>query len=65
MEKTDHFHGEIFYEKVGIGNVHSDLCSHKITEEYRELLHSALDEFLNNYNPNGGFYVGNCILGED
>lgn len=55
-----HFHGEIAYHKEGVGNVHSDLCfeGETIPDDYRALLHEALDEFLNNYDPNGVFGVG-------
>lgn len=59
------FCGEIQYE-TNEGNVHSDICwncnpdsdTKPMSEEYREFLHKALDEWLNKSNGTGGFWVG-------
>lgn len=33
-------------------------CGHTITNEYRKLLHDVLDEWLNQDEHSGGFYIG-------
>lgn len=63
MSGSDHIHAEILYG-TDKGLVHSDVCTADISDEYRELLHQCLDEFLNNYDPSGGFAVGNFTLGD-
>lgn len=43
-------------------SVGSDLCHHShgpITDEDREWLHEALDEWLNKSNGTGSFWLGN------
>lgn len=53
----DHICCEIQY-----GPIHSDLCGTDVhSPEWREVLHSALDEWLNNSNGDGCFYVGNIL----
>lgn len=53
----DHICCEIQY-----GGIHSDLCGTDVRDpEWREVLHSALDEWLNNSNGDGCFYVGNVL----
>lgn len=59
-------HAEIEYaiqsgEYTG-SNCHSDICPpdhdfSKINEEYRRFLHECLDEWLNNSNGTGMFYI--------
>jgi hypothetical protein len=59
------FHGEIQYESPN-GNVHSDICfscnpetaDQEITAHYRRFLHACLDEWLDNSNGTGAFWVG-------
>jgi len=57
-------HAEIQYDNEE-GLVHSDICpfdcdSNNIKEElYRKLLHKFLDEWLDNSNGTGGFYIKN------
>lgn len=59
------FCGEIQYDTPE-GAVHSDICfncnpsndSRALTETYREFLHKSLDEWLNNSNGTGAFWVG-------
>ena len=51
-----------FYD---LGNmVHSDVCTSEIDKDYRELLHKCLDEFLNNYDADGYFAIGNFKIGD-
>lgn len=53
----DHICCEIQY-----GGIHSDLCGTDVRDpEWREVLHSALDEWLNNSNGDGCFYVGDVL----
>jgi hypothetical protein len=60
------FCGEIAYD-TNDGNVHSDICFNcnpksdhiEITENYRALVHQCLDEWLNNSNGTGAFWLGN------
>lgn len=59
-----HIHAEILYFKPEIGPVHSDLCASEIDDDYRALLHTCLDEFLNNYDADGCFAVGNFKIGD-
>jgi len=54
------FCGEITYE-TSEGNVHSDICKHNydvLPENYRKFLHECLDEWLDNSNNTGAFWVG-------
>lgn len=50
------FDGEIQYERDG-GLIHSDMVGW-----HREVLHMALDEYLDNATgkPGEGFYIGDC-----
>jgi hypothetical protein len=60
------FCGEIIYETKD-GNVHSDICfncnpsndSRALTVDYRKFIHACLDEWLNQSNGTGAFWVGN------
>jgi len=67
------FCGEIAYtdkrEEFGFEyefGVHSDICwncgpkaeEQELTDEYRQLLHDCLDEWLNKANGKGSFWVG-------
>jgi hypothetical protein len=55
MIMSNHFCSEIWY-----GSVHSDLCGTDLSNsEWRNLLHNALNEWLDNSNGEGCFYVGN------
>ena len=47
--------------------VHSDICHNcdpksdsdkEISNEFREMLHAALDEYLDNANGTGAFWIG-------
>lgn len=62
--ESSHIHAEIEYYSPTRGMVHSDLCTSEIDEDYRELLHKCLDEFLNNYDADGCFAVGNFKIGD-
>lgn len=63
------FCAEIIYEDTEKGNVQSDICwncsprteDKAITEEYRQLLHDCLDEWLNKSNGTGAFWVGDPL----
>ena len=59
-------HGEIEYmrenEEYGKHWVHSDICPpecdlNNISDEYRKFLHDILDEWLNNSQGTGIFYI--------
>ena len=59
-------HAEIEYnaenDEYGKHTVHSDVCPpscnlENLTEEYRKFLHDVLDEWLNNSNGTGIFYI--------
>lgn len=64
-----HVCAEIEYESPD-GNVHSDLCMERDVEDFslnvdqgagqtwRKMLHDNLDEWLDNSNGTGYFYVG-------
>jgi hypothetical protein len=58
------FCGQIQYDGVN-GGVHSDICwNHEkldieMTEDARQLMHDCLDEWLNNSNGSGYFWMGN------
>lgn len=58
------FCGEIEYEGED-GLVHSDICWHEShnepDEEYRKMLHAALDEWLDKAKSTGYFWVGNAM----
>jgi hypothetical protein len=49
--------GEIIYD-TNKGGVHSDFTSETITDEFRELLHACLDEWLNKSDNTGAFWIG-------
>ena len=56
----------IQYRKGNDGPVHSDLCREfggllSVPKDYRKLLHDSLDEYLNNLDPKGFFFVGNGV----
>lgn len=63
-EDQSHIHAEIQYYSPTRGMVHSDLCTSDIDNDYRELLHKCLDEFLNNYDADGCFAIGNFKIGD-
>jgi len=50
-------YSEIEYVNENGISIHSDLLNKEITEEYRHILHKALDEWLDNANNTGSFYV--------
>jgi len=55
-------HGEIEYIKGDGMKIHSDVCPpdcnfNKINKGYREYLHTVLDEWIDNSNGSGGFYI--------
>jgi len=51
---SNHICSEIQY-----GHVHSDLCGVDLhDQDWRNLLHQALDEWLDKSNGDGCFYVG-------
>ena len=55
-------HAKIEYIDEKKGSIHSDLCPpdcdyKNITAEYRVILHQALDEWLDNSNGTGQFYI--------
>lgn len=51
---NEHICCEIQYD-----GIHSDLCGSNLHDsEWREVLHSALDEWLDKSNGDGCFYVG-------
>ena len=55
-------HAEIEYTNKDGQDVHSDICPPECDikyagDEYRIFLHTCLDEWLNNSNGTGGFYV--------
>lgn len=55
-------HAEIEYVRENGENVHSDICPPEckfsnITKEYREFLHTCLDEWLDKSNGTGIFYI--------
>ena len=67
------FCGEIVYNTNG-DCVHSDICydcqneQHiELSDDYREFLHKCLNEWLDNSNGNGYFWVGNSehLFGKD
>lgn len=59
------FCGEIAYDTPA-GGVHSDICFNcnpdtedkPITDDHRKFLHDCLDEWLNQSNSTGAFWVG-------
>jgi hypothetical protein len=54
---SEHICSEIMYN-----GIHSDLCSSNLHDsEWRNTLHSALDEWLDKSNGSGCFYVGNVL----
>lgn len=64
VSSMDGFCGEIEYESEN-GPVHSDICWHDCGDEpdqnYRELLHRYLDEWLDHAKGTGYFWVGNAM----
>ena len=55
-------HSEVYYTNKDGSNIHSDTCPpdcdfNKIDDKYRKYLHDLLDEWLNNSNGTGIFYV--------
>lgn len=57
----NHICSEIQYE-TNDGMIHSDLCgSDPSNQEWREFLHDCLNEWLDNSNGTGCFYVGNVL----
>lgn len=64
------FCGEIQYQSFKMGedddpypwNIHSDICQHAdgpVLPEMREFLHKCLDEWLDNSDGTGYFWLGN------
>lgn len=57
------FCGEIIYG-TNSGGIHSDICFHpdnednKITDDFRKFLHDCLDEWLDQSNGTGLFWLG-------
>lgn len=50
--------GEIEYDRDNNSNVHSDIdFEFNVVDGVRAFLHELLDEWLNNSNGTGGFYV--------
>ncbi len=50
---------EIMYE-TDHGPVHSDVCPGEyFSAEYRRLIHNVLDEWMNDSQRTGFFYIGN------
>lgn len=60
-----HIHAEIAYATPET-SVHSDLCAEGedvlTSTHWREILHTALDEWLNKSTGTGIFYVGDLDL---
>jgi hypothetical protein len=62
------FCGEISYESENGAGIHSDICwrcdkrntlpDSPVSNEHREFLHAALDEWLNKSKGKGGFWIG-------
>ena len=55
-------HAEIEYINEKGQSIHSDICPRdcdfkNIDKEYRDFLHKCLDEWLNNSNGTGVFYI--------
>lgn len=56
-------HAEIVYTHKERGSIHSDICPPKChkdglkDEEYRKFLHTCLDEWLNESEGTGVFYI--------
>lgn len=60
---NQHICSEIQYDQI-----HSDLCGVDLHDsEWRDLLHSALNEWLDKSDGKGCFYVGNIreMIGDD
>lgn len=48
--------------EIQYDGIHSDLCSNNLHDsEWREVVHSALDEWLDKSNGDGCFYIGNVL----
>jgi hypothetical protein len=65
MAKSDHVCAEIMYLRANLENVHSDICGDLNSADWREFLHKALDEWLDNGNGSGIFYVGDPNYNND
>jgi len=57
-------HAEVEYTNKNGDSIHSDLCPadcrfENIDDDYRNILHKCLDEWLNNSNGTGMFYIAN------
>lgn len=58
MIMSNHICSEIQY-----GYVHSDLCGTDLSnQDWRNLLHTALDEWLDKSGGDGCFYVGDVLM---
>lgn len=58
MIMSNHICSEIQY-----GYVHSDLCGTDLSDQdWRNLLHTALDEWLDKSGGDGCFYVGDVLM---
>lgn len=63
------FCGAIQYMRDNVGPVHSDICLHRnpahsedgLTDDYRKFLHDCLDEWLDNSDGTGCFWVGDPV----
>jgi hypothetical protein len=60
--KKINVHAEIMYQEQDGSNVHSYICPPEcnfknIDADYREFLHKCLDEWLDNSNGTGMFYI--------
>lgn len=54
---SDHICCEIQYD-----GIHSDLCGSNLHDpEWRKVVHSALDEWMDKSNGSGCFYIGNVL----
>ena len=54
---SDHICCEIQYD-----GIHSDLCGSNLSDpEWRKVVHSALDEWMDKSNGSGCFYIGNIL----
>lgn len=54
---SEHICCEIQYD-----GIHSDLCGSNLSDpEWRKVVHSALDEWLDKSNGDGCFYIGNVL----
>ena len=57
-----HYHAEIQYTSEKDGTVHSDICGSDLkSRKWRKLLHESLDEWLDESNGTGFFFIGNDL----